>query len=215
MPKVENKDLFGADLFKKQQQDAKLLIQELDKMEKKMLQIAEAQKLILGNQDNRTLKSIQQTDTAIKKLNEAEIITTKIRKKKLTLEARLVQGRKKQSQDNEVIRQQWGKGKLLWQFPAGQVKPLSTPEQAVVREIKKETNINANIISKLGERVHPDTGIKCHYFHCNYLDGELLNLDQDENLEAKWISVDLVQKYVTSDMFPGISTLINKIRREC
>ena len=106
-------------------------------------------------------------------------------------------------------------GPLQWQFPAGQVKPSSTPEETVVREIKKETNLIVNIAEKLGERIHPDTKVVCHYFHCRYLEGEPTNLDEDENSQVKWVDARNVKLYVTSDLFPPVEKLINSIEGEC
>lgn len=103
---IRNTDLFSADVFKKTQEDAKLLVEELNKLETSLVEVAKAQKQILSNQDNQSKKSIEETNTSINKLNEAERITLKVRKEKENLEARLKQGRKKQTQDNEVIRQQ-------------------------------------------------------------------------------------------------------------
>ncbi len=100
--KVQNSDLFSADLFKRTQEDIKLLISELDSLDKKIISVAQSQKQILSQQDNKTLKSVQNTKTAIDKLNEAERVAVKVRQEKLKLEQKLTQGRKKQSQDKKT-----------------------------------------------------------------------------------------------------------------
>ena len=87
--RIENRDLFGADLFKKTQEDVRILIKELDSLEKSLVSIATQQQKVLNNQDNTSLKSIQATKTATESLNTAEKQTSIIREQKLKLENRL------------------------------------------------------------------------------------------------------------------------------
>jgi len=39
----------------------------------------------------------------------------------------------------------------IWTFPKGHIEPGETKEQAAVREVKEETNIDAEIVDYLGE----------------------------------------------------------------
>jgi len=104
--RIENRDLFGADLFKKTQEDVKLLLAEINNLEKGLIKVAEVQKKVLANQDNKSLQSIQQTKGAVEKLTQAEQTASKIRKEKINLEQRLVQSQKTSSKANAEIRVQ-------------------------------------------------------------------------------------------------------------
>jgi TP901 family phage tail tape measure protein len=106
MAKIENRDLFGADLFKKTIEDVKLLSAELDKLDKSLIDVAKNQQKILSQQDNKSYESIQRTKEATKKLNETERIAARVKKEKIRLDEKLKQGRKLQTQQNEVIKQQ-------------------------------------------------------------------------------------------------------------
>lgn len=112
--------------------------------------------------------------------------------------------------DNSVllVKRRTKEGRLLWQFPAGMIKPTENAESVTIKEIKKETNINCVIIQKIGERIHPDTNVKCYYYQCKYLDGDLKNLDVDENSEVKWVEKKLIKDYITSDLYPEVTKLL-------
>lgn len=106
-----------------------------------------------------------------------------------------------------MVKRRKKEGDLLWQFPAGMIKPFDHGESATINEIKKETNIDCVIRKKLGERIHPDTKIKCIYYYCEYVCGDISNLDLDENADVKWVEFNMVKKYITSDLFSGIEKL--------
>lgn len=111
-----------------------------------------------------------------------------------------------------MVKRRKKEGKLLWQFPAGMIKPSESAESSTINEIKKETNIDCVIRKNLGERFHPDTRIKCIYYHCEYVCGEIINLDLDENSDAKWVEINNVKKYITSDLYSGIEDLFKTIK---
>lgn len=104
--KIENKDLFGADLFKKTQEDVKLLVNELNVLEKQLVSVATQQQKILNTQDNKSLKSIQKTKKAVKQLSEAEQKAATIRKQKLNLERKLDIANATRTKDNIVLTEQ-------------------------------------------------------------------------------------------------------------
>lgn len=98
--KVENKDLFAADLMGKTIKDVELLIVELDKLEAKIVTVAKAQKTILAKEDNKTIGSIQRTTKAVNQLSEAEKIQQTLLKQKQTLDTKLKAARTVQAQQN-------------------------------------------------------------------------------------------------------------------
>lgn len=103
--KVNNQDLFDANLFKKTTDDVALLITELDELEVKILDVAKTQKQVLNKEDNKTIQSIQRTKKAVTKLGEAEKLNNDVRKEKIRLEATIKKGRKKAALDNEQLKQ--------------------------------------------------------------------------------------------------------------
>lgn len=57
-----------------------------------------------------------------------------------------------------MVRRRVAEGQLSWQFPAGEIEPGESPEQAAVRETLEEVAMNVTAQKLLGERVHPKTG---------------------------------------------------------
>ena len=111
-----------------------------------------------------------------------------------------------------MVRRRYKEGKLSWQFPAGIVKPLQDPDQRIVEEVLKETGISVKVVSKLGERISPDTKVHMIYFDCEYLVGELQNGEANENAEVAWVPADKVESYVTSNLWDGVLDRLNKIK---
>lgn len=60
-----------------------------------------------------------------------------------------------------MVRRNVKEGSLSWQFPAGEVEPGETNEQAAAREAEEETGVTVRPTQLLGERVHPNTGRSC------------------------------------------------------
>lgn len=68
-----------------------------------------------------------------------------------------------------------GEGELRWQFPAGMVKPGADPSTVAVQETHGETGVHCTIRERLGERVHPVTGVVASYYLADHLAGEASN----------------------------------------
>ena len=81
--------------------------------------------------------------------------------------------------------------KAYWGFPKGHIDPGESSKEAAVREIKEETKIGAEIVSKLGESqyVFTRSGEKVvkHvvYYLLKYKYGEI-EAQELEVLEVKW-----------------------------
>lgn len=86
--RVENEDLFGKDLFKKQAEDAKSLLVVLEEIEKSLKEIAKTQINAINNSTNNST-GVKKKEEAIKKINEAERISLKIAKQKASVEEKL------------------------------------------------------------------------------------------------------------------------------
>lgn len=100
---------------------------------------------------------------------------------------------------------------LSWQFPAGVVKPGEDMQDQVEMEVFNETGVHCKVKRYLGARVHEETKVLCHYFHCMYLDGEACNKDERENAQVMWVKASDVRKYVTSSLYHEVEVLLDEI----
>lgn len=66
---------------------------------------------------------------------------------------------------------------ISWQFPAGLVKPGTSPRSVAVHETFAETGIHCVAACDLGSRLHPTTRVMCDYVLCDYVTGAAKNLD--------------------------------------
>jgi ADP-ribose pyrophosphatase YjhB (NUDIX family) len=85
-----------------------------------------------------------------------------------------------------MVRRQVKEGDLSWQFPAGQVEPGESAEEAAVRETREETAVTVRATKQLGSRVHPHTGRTMHYVACELLSGTAEVADTEELAEVAW-----------------------------
>lgn len=80
--------------------------------------------------------------------------------------------------DNKVlvVKKAYSKTKGLWTLPGGFVSKNETMDEAAVREVKEETNINTDIIGIIGARTGIlKTGVSDNLilFHLQYISGEI------------------------------------------
>jgi 8-oxo-dGTP pyrophosphatase MutT (NUDIX family) len=98
-----------------------------------------------------------------------------------------------------------------WQFPAGVVKPQSSPEAVAVRETLAETGIDCAVRGQIGSRTHPITGVYCVYLLCEYLAGEPENRDPFENINVRWVPTDQLTKFIPTDrIYPPVLDVIKE-----
>jgi 8-oxo-dGTP diphosphatase len=85
-----------------------------------------------------------------------------------------------------LVRRRVSEGELSWQFPAGEVEPGESPEEAAVREAHEETTLVVEPVELLGERVHPATGRTMAYVACDVVSGTAAVGDVEELAEVEW-----------------------------
>lgn len=82
----------------------------------------------------------------------------------------------------------------LWEFPGGKIGKHERPEQACVREIKEEVNLNVTITGHLAQIKHAYTHFKIimEVFSCRYVSGDVrLNGPVD----FRWITLKEIDEY--------------------
>ena len=83
---------------------------------------------------------------------------------------------------------------LKWEFPGGKVEANETLQEALIREIYEELNININVYEKVAEEKYKDSEINIvlHYFLCSIKDGDI-SLNEHEAME--WVDKTDFDKY--------------------
>ncbi|MFF2876955.1 NUDIX domain-containing protein [Gottfriedia sp. NPDC057991] len=101
-----------------------------------------------------------------------------------------------------VVKKKYSGLKGLWSLPAGFVKQDETVDQAVLREIKEETGINANLIGLIGVR----TGVIREEISDNMLifllqaNDTMISIQEEELSDARFISEKELLKDPTSSL---------------
>ncbi|QHC20228.1 NUDIX hydrolase [Streptomyces sp. GS7] len=108
-----------------------------------------------------------------------------------------------------MVRRRISEGKLSWQFPAGEVEPGETREDAAVRETKEETGLNVSAVKLLGERVHPATGRLMSYTACEVLSGTAYVADTEELAEFAWVAHVQIPEYVPYGLFGPVQEYLD------
>ncbi|AWN28568.1 NUDIX hydrolase [Streptomyces sp. NEAU-S7GS2] len=108
-----------------------------------------------------------------------------------------------------MVRRRISEGKLSWQFPAGEVEPGETREDAAVRETKEETGLNVSALKLLGERVHPATGRLMSYTACELVRGTAHVADTDELAELAWVAHGEIPEYVPYGLFGPVQEYLD------
>jgi len=75
-----------------------------------------------------------------------------------------------------------------WEYPGGVVEFGESLEVALIREIKEESGVNAEISGFVGLCKNIERNILNIDFVCKYVSGELAT--SDESLEVRWFSIE-------------------------
>lgn len=100
-----------------------------------------------------------------------------------------------------TTRRGYGDFENMWEFPGGKMETGETQNEALIREIKEELELDIEISKYLTtvDYDYPNFHLTMHCFICNICGGELhLNAHND----AKWITIDEVDnlKWVPADI---------------
>lgn len=93
--------------------------------------------------------------------------------------------------ENKILatRRSYGEFENMWEFPGGKIEPSETREEALIREIQEELEVDINVDEFLTtiDYDYSTFHLTMHCFICNIKSGELhLNAHN----AAKWITED-------------------------
>lgn len=112
--------------------------------------------------------------------------------------------------ENKIFATQRGYGEFKdgWEFPGGKIEPGETPQEALVREIKEELDIEIEVKDFLEtvEYDYPDFHLSMDCFFCSIRSGEMV---LKEHGAAKWLTAE---KLDSVDWLPADQGLIEGIR---
>lgn len=107
-----------------------------------------------------------------------------------------------------LVQRRVKEGSLSWQFPAGEVEPGETLEEAAARETVEETGLTVSPVQLLGERVHPKTGRRMAYVACDIISGTAHVADEDELADLAWVKPAEFSTFVPYGFAPVVENYL-------
>lgn len=102
-----------------------------------------------------------------------------------------------------------GSVKLTWAFPGGEIDEGETPEEALIREVRNETDLKVEVIKKISERIHPQFLVKISYFECEIIPSSMRPIvDVHEVESTKWVEPLEIKNYFTTNMDPAVEKFL-------
>lgn len=113
--------------------------------------------------------------------------------------------------DNKILatRRGYGEFENMWEFPGGKIEPSETREEALIREIQEELEVNINIDEFLTtiDYDYPNFHLTMHCFICNIISGELhLNAHN----AARWVTEDELNSL---NLVPADILVVEKLKQ--
>ena len=108
-----------------------------------------------------------------------------------------------------LVRRRVTEGSLSWQFPAGEVEPGESAEDAAVRETFEETGLVVAARRVLGDRVHPATKRQMFYVKADAIAGTADVADHDELNAVAWVKSGEISEYVPYPFFGPVQEHLN------
>lgn len=82
----------------------------------------------------------------------------------------------------------------LWEFPGGKIEPNETKEEAIIREIKEEMDIDIEAKKFIDQKVfnYPDKDINLIAIECKQIKGDI-KLNEHEDI--KWVNKNELRNF--------------------
>lgn len=98
----------------------------------------------------------------------------------------------------------------LWEFPGGKIEPNEKREEAIVRELKEELDIDIQVESYLAEKVfnYPEKDINLIALECKIINGQIKLLEHED---YKWVSKNELDNF---EFAPADVFIIKKIKNK-
>ena len=99
---------------------------------------------------------------------------------------------------------------LLWEFVGGKTEPGESKEQALIRECRKELDVEIQVGDVFLEVTHEYTDLTVHLtlFHASIVRGIPQKL---EHQDLRWITPQEIENYA---FCPADQVILDKLRRE-
>lgn len=110
-----------------------------------------------------------------------------------------------------MVQRRVKEGQLSWQFPAGEIEPGESAEEAAVRETGEETGLTVSAGKVLGERVHPKTQRLMSYTACDVVSGTAYVADTEELAELAWCAHSEILEYVPYGLFESVQAYLDAV----
>ena len=96
----------------------------------------------------------------------------------------------------------------LWEFPGGKIEPNETKENAIVREIKEELDIDIQVERYLSEKVfnYPEKDINLIALECKKINGDIKLLEHED---YRWVANSELANF---DFAPADIFIVEKLK---
>lgn len=104
----------------------------------------------------------------------------------------------------------YGEYKGMWEFPGGKVEQGETSQQALIREIREELNVDIKVFDMIEtiEYDYSDFHLSMDCFWCEIIEGDIELLEAEE---AKWLSKETLYSV---PWLPADVALLNIIKNQ-